>query len=105
MTTSLRGKQVEHPFMRRARALSRKHNVPLYLSMSAARREDPQSYRHFNQTRTSSRLQSIKKVAPDAAAVAWDAAVATWSNNHGISRCEAMREIRKRAPELWKRYR
>ena len=103
MTTSLRGKQVEHPFMCRARALSRKHNVPLYLSMSAARREDPQSYRHFNQTRTSSRPQPIKKAAPDATVTAWDAA--TWSNDHGLSRCEAMREIRKRPPELWKRYR
>lgn len=99
-------KPPEHPLLRRARALSQKHGVPMYLGLAAARREDPQSYRHFQQQGiAASQPKPIKKAVPDADVVAWDAAVNTWATNYGISRCEAMTEIRKRAPALWARYR
>ena len=98
--------KLEHPFMRRARALSQKHKVPLYLGMSAARREDPASHRHFVQSGiAASQPKPIKKAAPDDVALAWDAAVRTWSENYGLSRCDAMTQIRKQAPQLWARYR
>ena len=96
MTCVNKRKPPEHPLLRRARALSQKHGVPMYLGLAAARREDPQSYRHFQQQGiAASQPKPIKKAAPDADVVAWDAAVSTWATNYGMSRCDAMTEIRK----------
>ena len=98
--------KVEHPFMRRARRMAAAHGVPLYHGMSLARQQDPQSYRHYVREGVGMSRPKIKKsAAPDDVALAFQGAVDTLVSDHGMSRCEAMTEVRKREPKLWNRFR
>jgi hypothetical protein len=90
--------------MWRARRLAAAHGVPLYHGMSLARQQDPQSYRHYVREGVGMSRPKIKKSAPDTVAAAWSRAVNSWTDI-GMSRCEAMTEVRKRAPKLWGKFR
>jgi hypothetical protein len=98
-------KPAQHPFEQLVDNLATGHGIPRYLAMAHARHQAPQSYRHYQQQGVdAARAKPMRKAAPDAAAVAWDAAVSTWVDR-GLSRTEAMRTVRKAAPKLWRQYR
>jgi hypothetical protein len=101
-----KAKLVEHPFIEGARQLAQQKGIRLYEAIAQHRRNNPRSWRHFYQMQQTQPVpkQMKKSVAPDDAVVAWDAAVNTFVDQ-GLSRTQAMTEIRKRAPNLYRRYR
>jgi hypothetical protein len=93
--------KLEHPFMRHARRIARERKVPLYHGMSLARQADPKSYFHFKR---SGAAPKVKKAAPDDVALAFTSAVDALVAS-GTTRTDAMTQIRKMMPSLWRRFR
>ena len=97
-----RRKSPEHPFMEGARKLAREKNLRLYEAMSAHRRANPKSFAHFQ---ASGRPPpAIAKAAPSSAVRDFENAVNSFVINKRIGKCEAMAQVRRQAPALFRKY-
>jgi hypothetical protein len=95
-------KPVKHPFEVAVDRISRERGIPKYLAATHARKENPGSFKHYQQQGAVSSRPRISKAAPhDDVALAWNAAVDAYVAGHGCSRTEGMSALRKIAPRLW----
>jgi len=97
-------KPVKHPFEVATDRIARERAIPKYLASAHARRENPGSFKHYQQQGAVSSRPKIKKSAPDDVDVcaAWSAAIDAHCAGYGTSRTEAMSILRKTAPALWR---
>jgi hypothetical protein len=97
-------KPVKHPFEAAVDRIARERGIPKYLAAAHARKENPGSFKHYQQQGAVSSRPKIKKVAHDDVDVcaAWGAAVDAHCAGYGTSRTEAMSILRKTAPALWR---
>jgi hypothetical protein len=98
-------KPVKHLFEVATDRIARERGMPKYLASAHARKENPGSFKHYQQQGSVSSRPRIKKEAPlddvDVCA-AWSAAIDAHVAGYGTSRTEAMSILRKTAPALWR---
>ena len=98
-------KPVKHPFEAAVDRIARERGIPRYLAAGHARRENPGSFRHYQQQgAVSSRPRIRKSAPPDDTALVWQSAVDALVAS-GESRTQAMTYIRKVMPRLWEKFR
>ena len=96
---------MKHPFEAAVDRIARERGIPKYLAAGHARRENPGSFRHYQQQGAVSSRPRIKKSAPpDDTALVWQSAVDALVAS-GESRTQAMTHIRKVMPRLWEKFR
>jgi hypothetical protein len=100
-----RATKVKHPFEAAVDRIARERGIPKYLAAAHARKENPGSFRHYQQQgAVSSRPRIRKSAPPDDTALVWQSAVDALVAS-GETRTQAMTHIRKVMPKLWEKFR